>query len=454
MNSKKIILVTGVSGSGKTFVSKYLSEKYKVFHFDDIDIKEYGGAKEWQRLAVHKWVKKLLVLKESQTLILEGAFNPEFAVAILQENLFYNYKILCFNAGHFVRENRLIRNRMQSELVNQDMENFAMVLRDKTIEYGGAIIDTNRDIHEIVQTCLEEIEGIKSSKMIISVEMAISLIKEQFPQYADLAIMPVKHGGWDNATFHLGSEMLIRIPRGSSYALKVTKEQKILHRLRGCLSLEIPKPIHIGHSSSFYPWSWSIYKYLDGNGANAIKIFNKDLDDVAFSLGRFLNELHDIDVVDMPLPGLHNYWRGEHIGVYENGALSYFNMLRHFFDRDKLLSIWKRAAITKWQKPPLCIHGDLTSANILMKDGKLSAVIDFGGFAKGDPACDLTIAWTFFKDTSREIFRKRVGLDDDTWLRAKAWTLWKASFELVNIKNKSSKEALEQIRVIKEVIES
>lgn len=265
MNSKKIIIVTGASGSGKAFVSKYLSEQYKVFHFDDIGIpefnqmvKEYGGAQAWQRLAVHKWVKRLLILKENQTLILEGSFNPEFAVSILQENLFCNYKILCFNASRFVRENRLIKNRMQSELVNQDMENFAMVLRDKTTECGGTIIDTDRDVHEIIRSCLEEIEGIKSSKMIISVEMATSLIKEQFPQYADLAIMPVKHGGWDNATFHLGNEMLIRIPRGSAYALKVTKEQKILRKLRGCLFLEIPKPICMGHSSSFYPWCWSM----------------------------------------------------------------------------------------------------------------------------------------------------------------------------------------------------
>lgn len=102
----------------------------------------------------------------------------------------------------------------------------------------------------------------------------------------------------------------------------------------------------------------------------------------------------------------------------------------------------------------MCIHGDLTSSNILVKDGKLVAVIDFGGCSKGDPACDLMIAWTFFKGTGREIFRKRVGLDYDTWIRAQAWTLWKASFEFVNIKNKSSKIALEQIRIIKEVIES
>ncbi|OGV25630.1 MAG: hypothetical protein A3F18_01550 [Legionellales bacterium RIFCSPHIGHO2_12_FULL_37_14] len=87
-----------------------------------------------------------------------------------------------------------------------------------------------------------------------------------------------------------------------------------------------------------------------------------------------------------------------------------------------------------------------------LKDGHLSGVIDFGGMAVGDPACDLVIAWTFLKGKSREIFMNAIKLDNDTWLRAKAWALWKATFELCQIKNKNSDDAVIQKNIIEDIL--
>jgi aminoglycoside phosphotransferase (APT) family kinase protein len=98
------------------------------------------------------------------------------------------------------------------------------------------------------------------------------------------------------------------------------------------------------------------------------------------------------------------------------------------------------------------IHGDFAIGNMLLLDGKLSAIIDFGGMALGDPACDLVIAWTFLKDNARDIFIREMALDEGTWLRAKAWVLWKATFELCQIADKNSLEALIQKRIIEDVI--
>ncbi|MBP9792270.1 MAG: phosphotransferase [Rickettsiales bacterium] len=454
----KIILITGASGSGKTFISKYLAEKYKVFYFDDIGVPsvdemvlEYGGAEEWQKSMVQIWIEKLLALKDHQILILEGSFNPEFAVSLFQQYHFNNYKIICLHANKVVRDKRLIHNRKQPELANQDMENFANVLKEKTLNSGGVIIDTSGDVYEIVKRCFEEIDGVDLARREVLVELALSLVKEQFHQYSGLEIRPVKYGGWDNATFHLGETMLLRIPRGEAYALKVAKEHNVLKKLRSRLSVNIPKPIFMGHPSKRYPWHWSIYEYLDGDSANSILLSDQELEGLAHDLGVVLNELHKIDITDAPLPGLHNYWRGEHISVYENGALRYFVQLEGLIDSEQVLSIWKKAVITKWQNSPLWIHGDLASSNILVKDGKLYAVIDFGGCAQGDPACDLMIAWMFFKGKSRQIFKNTIKLNEDTWLRAKAWALWKSSFELVNIADKSSIEALKYIEIIKEI---
>jgi len=94
--------------------------------------------------------------------------------------------------------------------------------------------------------------------------------------------------------------------------------------------------------------------------------------------------------------------------------------------------VWEAALAARWRAPAVWIHGDVTAANLLVVDGRLSAVIDFGCSAVGDPACDLTMAWTFFSGDSRNAFRDRLELDDDTWARGRGWALWKALITLAN----------------------
>jgi aminoglycoside phosphotransferase (APT) family kinase protein len=98
------------------------------------------------------------------------------------------------------------------------------------------------------------------------------------------------------------------------------------------------------------------------------------------------------------------------------------------------------------------VHGDVAIGNMLLKDSKLSAIIDFGGMGLGDPACDLVIAWTFLKDKARDIFIREMALDEDTWLRAKAWALWKATFEWCQIADKNSPEACMHKKIIQDVL--
>jgi aminoglycoside phosphotransferase (APT) family kinase protein len=105
-----------------------------------------------------------------------------------------------------------------------------------------------------------------------------------------------------------------------------------------------------------------------------------------------------------------------------------------------------------FMKAPIWIHGDFAIGNILMDGGKLSAVIDFGGAAVGDPACDLVIAWTYLSGKAREIFISEMNMDPDILLCARAWALWKATFELCQIVDKNSPEALIQKRIIEDVI--
>ena len=95
-------------------------------------------------------------------------------------------------------------------------------------------------------------------------------------------------------------------------------------------------------------------------------------------------------------------------------------------ERDVATDVLDLALASGWDRPPVWVHGDVAPSNLLVAEGKLKAVIDFGCSAVGDPACDLVMAWTYFGDDSRATFRNGVALDAGTWARARGWALWKA----------------------------
>ena len=99
-------------------------------------------------------------------------------------------------------------------------------------------------------------------------------------------------------------------------------------------------------------------------------------------------------------------------------------------DGDAATAVWETALQAGFDGPPVWVHGDVAATNLLVADGELCAVIDFGCSAVGDPACDVTIAWTLFSGESRRAFRDALGLDDATWERGRGWALWKALFEV------------------------
>jgi aminoglycoside phosphotransferase (APT) family kinase protein len=288
----------------------------------------------------------------------------------------------------------------------------------------------------------------------ITPELAHQLIAEQFPQYAHLPVTSVEQQGHDNRTYRLGSDLLIRMPRAESYALKVPKEQNILPKLAPYLSVNIPVPIEMGKPSLLYPYPFSIYKWLEGRSINLFDPDVATLEQLAFELAHFLKELQSIKGVDGPEPGQHNWWRGDHVSVYDKGAREQIALLDGVINSKKAIELWQQACSTRWSQLPVWIHGDVAIGNILMSEGKLSAIIDFGGMSLGDPACDLVIAWTYFTGKAREIFITEIDLDEETWLRARGWALWKATYQLCQITDKNSPESIVQKKIIQEVIES
>ena len=285
-----------------------------------------------------------------------------------------------------------------------------------------------------------------------TLDLARKLISQQFPAYASLPIVDVEKQGHDNRTYRIGEHILIRMPTAKEYALKVPQEQELLSQLAKPLSVSIPAPIKMGKPSADYPYPFSIYKWLPGKSINLLTLTAQDKEQLAFDLAKFLKELQAMKDVEGPEPGQHNWWRGDHVSVYNKGAREQIAELAEIIDASKTLALWDQACATRWNKAPIWIHGDFAIGNILMDSGKLSAVIDFGGAAVGDPACDLVIAWTYLSGKARETFISEMDMDFDTWLRARAWALWKATFELCQIVDKNSAEALFQKQIIDEVV--
>jgi aminoglycoside phosphotransferase (APT) family kinase protein len=289
-----------------------------------------------------------------------------------------------------------------------------------------------------------------NGKVIIDISTVRQLIAAQFSEWKELPIRPVASSGWDNKTFHLGDFMLIRMPSASTYALQVEKEQKWLPKLAPMLPLPIPIPLAIGHPAYGYPWKWSVYQWLEGDTAASGYI--ADLCDFATSLGQFLLSLHNIDTKDGPLAGLHSFYRGGSLTHYDSETRQAINVLRARIDVQAATEIWEKALSTTWKNPPVWVHGDISAGNLLVKNGQLSGVIDFGQLAVGDPSCDLAIAWTLFNGKSREVFRQTLSLDSETWARGRAWTLWKSLIVAAAFTDPNNIEAAQCWRIIDEVI--
>jgi aminoglycoside phosphotransferase (APT) family kinase protein len=177
-----------------------------------------------------------------------------------------------------------------------------------------------------------------------------------------------------------------------------------------------------------------------------------DLAEFADSLAAFLVALRRVDPTRGPGPGLHNWFRGGPLQVYDSQTRRAVGVLDGQVPRDTVTAVWQSALRAPWDGRPVWFHGDVALGNLLVRDGELAAVIDFGTCGVGDPACDLVIAWTLLSGASREAFRARLVVDPRTWARGRGWALWKALIIYAGALQSDHAVAAEAKRVIDEVL--
>jgi aminoglycoside phosphotransferase (APT) family kinase protein len=256
----------------------------------------------------------------------------------------------------------------------------------------------------------------------IATSLVSRLIAGQFPDWAALPIEPLNSAGTDNAIYRLGGDMAVRLPLRPVAAEQVEKENRWLPSLAPYLPLDVPVPLALGMPAESYPYRWCVCRWLEGENAVVAPIAN--LEQAALALAQFVTTLQKIDPTGGPQPGAHNFFRGVPLASRDAQTRVAIASLRGMLDTDAVMRAWEAAVSAPvWDAPPVWLHGDIHAGNLLIRQGRISAVIDFGGLGIGDPACDLMVGWTLLSAETRRMFRSALAIDDATWARGRGWAL-------------------------------
>lgn len=244
------------------------------------------------------------------------------------------------------------------------------------------------------------------------------LVDGQFPQWRDRSLTRVPSSGTVHAMYRLGDDLAVRLPRLAEFGPALERELDLLARVAPFLPLRIPTVAARGEPTAAYPASWSVLQWIEGEPLSSHPV--ADPIDTATHLGEFVVAMRSINLPGESSPNQ----RGRALATADDWTRSSIAAVANEFDAERLTYLWEAAlAAQPWDGVPTWIHGDLLPGNLLVADGRLCAVIDFGEASIGNPTWDLVAAWWVFSAEGRDTFLDAAMAGDAARDRARGWAL-------------------------------
>ncbi|WP_433607121.1 aminoglycoside phosphotransferase family protein [Dactylosporangium sp. CA-139114] len=260
----------------------------------------------------------------------------------------------------------------------------------------------------------------------VAADAVARLVAAQFPQWRALPVRPVASHGTVNALFRLGDEVVVRLPLrpddGAGMRESLRYEQDVARRFAAHTTVPVPEPLGLGEPGADYPGWWSAYRWIAGETADAADVAGS----VAFArdLAGFVREVRGIDTGGRGWDGRS---RGGPLATRDAGVRTALRRSAELVDVDAIARVWDRCRDAAAPSgPDVWLHADLMPGNLLVRPGRLAAVIDLGTACIGDPAVDLMPAWNLLSAGARAAFRDVLQIDDATWDRGRGWALLQA----------------------------
>lgn len=274
-------------------------------------------------------------------------------------------------------------------------------------------------------------DRLHDDELAIDETLVRSLLATCSPAYAGLPLRRLVASGSSNALFRLGEELLLRLPRQPGGSDSIEKEQRWLPYVATAVPVAVPEVLHVGEPAFGYPERWSLVRWLDGEVPEVPDASEAPRHALAEDLAAVVTSLRELTVPEAATidPALR-WYRGRPLAgmdvstraaIAASGAIADLEL-----DLDACAAVWDAAMRLPGvadHVEPRWHHADLVAENLLVREGRLAGVLDFGGLAVGDPTVDLVAAWELLDPVARVTFRDAVGVDEATWLRGRAWAL-------------------------------
>jgi len=252
----------------------------------------------------------------------------------------------------------------------------------------------------------------------VNADLVARLLRSQFPQWGELPLERFDSMGTVNAIYRLGDDLYVRLPVLAAFAPSLKNEGKWLPRLAPHLPVEVPEIVGKGVPAEGYPFPWAVVTWLDGEAWRADRVTDEAR--AAEDLARFVEALHSIDATGVPVNGFAELTLRD----FDARMRETTEQARDLIDGDALLAAWDEALeLPSYDGPHVWVHADLGPDNVLVKDGRLSGVIDWGSVHVGDPTWDVAGIWGILSRDGRDVFREALSVDDVTWARARGWAM-------------------------------